>query len=334
MLEKILEIINLNLSNEEKLNLLYDYHDSDLADILATLDVKERLKLYEILSLDQERLSEIISYTEEPELYLEELGLEKTVKLIEELDSDDADEILEEMDEEDRQKILDLVDEDVKEDLELIASYDDDLVGSLISNNYITVYKNYTVPDAMNTLVKEAEYNDNFNIIFVLDENDKYYGLIELKDLFIARRNTPLEDIIEVNYPKFLDTDKISDIYPQLTDYDLPIYPVVNEQGNLLGVIDHAEIVALIEEEMKEDIAKFAAIPDDLDGGFFKNAVKRLPWLITLLVLGVLISLVISRFEGVVKALPIIIFFQSLVLSMGGNIGTQSLAITIRVLND
>ena len=333
MIDKIREILNMNIEPEKALEMLYDFHDSDIAELLEELDIEERMKLYNILKLDNEKLSNIITYLDDKQEILHELGLQKTVEIIEELDSDDASEILDELEEDEKQKVLDLVEDEVKDDIELIDSYDDDEVGSLISNNFIFCHKDDDVPTAMNSLVSQAKENDNVGIIFVLDENDKYYGLIELKNLFIARRNTLLTDIIEVNYPKFYAEEKIREIYPSLTDYDLPIYPVIDENEELIGVIDHEEIINLIKDQMEEDILMFASLPEE-SGNFFKNAVKRLPWLIGLLVLGILISMVISRFENVVAALPVVIFFQSLILGMGGNVGTQSLAIMIRVLND
>ena len=312
MLQEILNIINSNLKAEEKQEELLNYHDNDLATFLEEADTVSRMKFYEIVPID--RLSDIISYTNNPEEFLNELGLEKAADVIEEMDSDDASDILEEMDDVDKEKILSLVDSETKEDIELIESYDEDEVGSLTSTNFIEILDTDDVATAMNKLIAQAPENDNVAIIFVMNKENKYVGLIELKKLFIARKDTPLEDIIEVNYPKFYDHEKISDAYPALTDYDLPIYPVLNKKEELIGVITNQDIIELINEELTEDFEKLGAVSDsDYKNSPIKSSMKRLPWLLTLLVLGVLISIVISRFENVVAALPIIIFFQSLV---------------------
>ena len=334
MKDEILLILNNNeLSNEQKLEELEQYHDSDLADILEELEVKDRLALYKLLPND--KLSEIISYLDEPDVYLEELGIEKAALVLTEMDSDDAAEILEEYDEEEKEEILELVPEEMQQDIDLIDSYDDSLVGSLISTNFITIHNTDTIPQAMDSLISQAKDNDNVNILYVLDKDDKYYGQITLKALFIARRDTVLDTIVETNYPVFLDTDKIDEIYHQIQDYDLPLFPIVNKDKKLLGVFTDTDVIDIIHEEVQEDITRFGGvINEEEDTKLIKKSIKRLPWLITLLVLGTVISTVVGQFEDVIKAIPIVIFFQSLVLNMSGNVGTQSLAVTIRYLSD
>lgn len=330
--KEIYKILHSRISIEKKRDRFYDYHDSDLADALENLDPKSRLLFYNVIS--DERLAGIIAYLEEPFPFLKELGLERSANIINEMDSDDAIDVLDKLDEDSRNLVLSLTDKETKEDFNLISSYKEDEIGSLMTTNFIVVDKNDSVPTAMNKMIAQAQENDNVSIIFVTD-NDKYFGLIEIKNLFIARRDTLLETIVEENYPKFYDKELISEAYPSLTDYDLPIYPVINENNELVGVITRSDIIELTQEELQEDYNKFASLPEgDVDKNVFKAAFKRLPWLIILLVLGIFISLVISTFENVVVALPIIIFFQSFVLNMSGNVGTQSLAITIRLLTD
>ena len=106
--------------------------------------------------------------------------------------------------------------------------------------------------------------------------------------------------------------------------------------GKLLGIITSADVVELVDDEMGDDYAKLGGLTgeEDLNEGVFQSVKKRLPWLVALLFLGMLVSSVVGAFESVVAVLPIVICFQSMVLDMAGNVGTQSLAVTIRVLVD
>ena len=205
-----------------------------------------------------------------------------------------------------------------------------------MTTNYIVIHNNLTVRQAMRELVKQAGENDNISTVYVLDGNDKFCGAIDLKDLIIARENTPLEDIISVSYPYVTDHEKISDCIERLKDYAEDSIPVLTDEGELIGVITAQDVVEAVDDEMGEDYAKLAGLTaeEDLKETTLQSMKKRMPWLIILLFLGMIVSSVVGIFENVVAALPIVICFQSLVLDMAGNVGTQSLAVTIRVLMD
>lgn len=112
--------------------------------------------------------------------------------------------------------------------------------------------------------------------------------------------------------------------------------PVLNEAGKLMGIITSSDVVELVDDEMSDDYAKLGGLTgeEDLRESVFESVKKRLPWLTALLFLGMLVSSVVGAFESVVAVLPVVICFQSMVLDMAGNVGTQSLAVTIRVLVD
>ena len=163
-----------------------------------------------------------------------------------------------------------------------------------------------------------------------------FYGAIDLKDLIVARAEERLEKLIARSYPYVTDHEKISDCIDRIVDYAERSLPVLNDSGKLLGIITSADVVELVDDEMGDDYAKLGGLTseEDLNEGVFQSVKKRLPWLIALLFLGMLVSSVVGAFESVVAVLPIVICFQSMVLDMAGNVGTQSLAVTIRVLVD
>ena len=136
--------------------------------------------------------------------------------------------------------------------------------------------------------------------------------------------------------PYVTDREKISDCIERIVDYAERSLPVLNEAGKLMGIITSSDVVELVDDEMSDDYAKLGGLTgeEDLRESVFESVKKRLPWLTALLFLGMLVSSVVGAFESVVAVLPVVICFQSMVLDMAGNVGTQSLAVTIRVLVD
>lgn len=332
--DQIVELIRSGLNREELVDQLSDYHENDIAQSLEHLTKEEREELYEVLG--PELVSDILSYIEEPEVYIEELGIDNLAAVINEMDSDDAVDLLEELDEETKDQLRPILDEDVKADIRLINSYDDDEIGSLITTNYIEISENLTIRQAMHELVKQAGDNDNISTIYVLDAKGRFCGAIDLKDLIIAREHDELESLIIYSYPYLMDHEKISESIEKIKDYAEDSLPVLNEEHEIIGIITAQDVVEAVDDEMGEDYAKFAGLTaeEDLKETTLESMKKRLPWLIVLLFLGMVVSTIVGAFENVVAVLPIVICFQSLILDMAGNVGTQSLAVTIRVLMD
>ena len=313
---------------------LENYHDSDIAEVICYLTEEERKKLYRILG--KERVSNVFTYLENVEDYIAELENETAADLIELMDADDALDVLQELEEEDKKQITSLMEKDALEDVRLLASFEDDQIGSKMTTNYIIVKKNDTIKSAMKHLIKYSKENDNIYTLFVKDENGKFYGSIDLKDLIRAREDDDLEDIIHTQYPYVYSTELIEECINDLKDASLDLYPVLNEKDELIGVITQDDLVEVVEDELTEDYAKLAGLheAEEIDEPVFKSVKKRIVWLVCLLILGMFISLVVSQFETVIDGIPMIVFFQSVVLGMSGNAGTQSLAVTIRGLMD
>ena len=332
--QELVEILRSGLTKEELLDRLDDYHENDIAGALEQLTSEERKKLYPVLGEDM--VSEIFTYLEDPEIFLKEISLENAAKIISTRDSDDAVDILEEVDESTQEKLVDLMDDESSRDVQLILSYDEDEIGSVMTTNYIEIHNNLSIRQAMSELIRQAGDNDNISMIYVVDEKDIYYGAIELKDLIIARGNDSLLDLVATSYPYVEDHEQISDCLERIKDYGEDSLPVLSKEGKIVGIITAHDIIEVVDDEMGEDYARLAGLTaeEDLKETTNESMKKRLPWLIGLLFLGMLVSSVVGVFEEIVAVLPIVICFQSLILDMAGNVGTQSLAVTIRVLMD
>ena len=313
---------------------LDNYHANDIAEVLETLDTATRKRLYNILSL--EMTAEIFTYLDEPAPYLHELGLDRAAAVLAEMDADEAVDILENLDPEEKEALIARMDQESKDDIHLIFSYDEEQIGSRMTTNYIVIPNNCTIKQAMRHLISQAEDNDNIDTIYVEDENGRYFGAIELKDLITAREYMKLEDIISTSYPYVYADERSSDCMEELIDYSEDSIPVLDRNHKIIGAITYEDIAEAIDDEMGDDYAKLAGLTseEDLHEPLLQSLKKRLPWLVLLLFLGMGVSSVVGIFEPIVDRIALLICFQSMILDMAGNVGTQSLAVTIRVLMD
>ncbi|WP_406544847.1 magnesium transporter [Pseudobutyrivibrio sp.] len=332
---EIIDLLRSNISADELIEALDDYHENDIAEAYEALDKEDRQRLFGILGA--ERLSEIFPYIEDVGEILAEITPEQAADVLENMDADDAVDALEDIeDEEQREQLISLMDKEASADVRLINSYDEDEIGSMMTTNFIVVGKNFSVKQAMRSLISQSKDNDNINTIYVEDEKKKYCGAIELRDLILARDYTPLEDIISHSYPSVKADAKISDTIEDLKDYAEDSIPVLNPADEIIGVITSQDIIEAVDDELGDDYAKLAGLTaeEDLNESLVDSIRKRMPWLALLLCLGLITSTVVGVFEQVVASIAIVVVFQSMILGMAGNVGTQSLAVTIRVLMD
>lgn len=312
---------------------LLTYHENDIASAAENLSPEDRKKLFRLLGAAD--TADVLEYTEFPNVFLSQMSQRMRLAVLSHLEAPVVAEYIESLPEEERGRFTGLLDEETREDLSLVLRFDEDEIGSKMSTNFIAVSENATVRQAMKTLVGEAAENDNISTIYVTDEKGGYLGAIPLKDLILARENTPLSQIIISSYPYVFGYEEIEDCVMSLREYSEDSIPVLDSENRLIGVLILEEVMDLLEEEFSEDYAKLAGLlsPDDLEEPVGKSLGKRLPWLVILLGLGLLVSGVVGMFEEVVKSLAVIVSFQSLILGMAGNAGTQSLAVTVRVLS-
>ena len=332
--QRIINIIGSGMTRAEIAAELGNYHDNDIAEALELMAAPSRKKLYSILGV--RRMADIFTYVDDFSIYAGDMTVEQAASVLECMDADDAIDALESVKDESLQnKLISLMDKDVSDDIQLIRSFSEDEAGSLMTNDFVSIPETYTVKQAMNSLVHQAGENDNINTIYVTNDG-RYAGAIDLRKLIIAREYTPLGEIISSNYPSVNAKDKVSDIIEKLKDYAEDSIPVVDDKNKLIGVITADDVVEAVDDEMGEDYARLGGLTaeEDLNEKLGESMKKRLPWLVLLLGLGLCVSSVVGMFEDIVAKVAIVVCFQSLVLDMAGNAGTQSLAVTIRVLMD
>ena len=332
--EEIVSLIRSDLTPKKMRERIEDYHEKDIALAAEALTEEERKKLFRLLSM--EMLVSVLEYSDDIAVYFAPLSIRQKVEALSRMEVSTAAQLLQQLSREERNSLTDLMSPEVRSEIRLLSSFEEDEIGSRMSTNYIEIPENATVKGAMSELIRQAAENDNMSMLYVVDESGTFCGAIELKDLIIARENTQLSDIVKYSYPYVYAKAAIDDCLPSLIDYSEASIPVLDNDDKLIGVVTAQDFIEVIDEEYGEDYAKLAGLTaeEDLSEPITQSVKKRLPWLGVLLALGFVVSAAVGMFETVVAQLPVIMSFQSLILGMAGNVGTQSLAVAIRVLMD
>lgn len=331
---EIAALIRSGLAPKPMRERLMDYHENDIAMALELLSKEDRKKLYGLL--DTGTLANVFEYADEPQQYLAELTIRRRVAVLGKLEIPAILDYLRQLSKEERGILIELLDDEVRQEVALALTFDEDEIGSRMTTNYVTIHSGVSVREAMRELVDQAAENDNISTLYVVDEDGTLSGAIDLKDLIIAREGSDLDNIVMTSYPYVYAEEEIGDCIDRIRGYSEDSIPVLDRENKLRGVLTAQEITELVDDALGDDYAKLAGLTaeEDLEEPLRRSIGKRLPWLVILLALGLVVSTVVGVFEPVVSHLAVIVAFQSLVLDMAGNAGTQSLAVTIRVLMD
>ena len=225
---EILDIVRSNASPGIMRDKLEDYHENDLAEVFPELTITERRKVYRILDIGM--LSDIFEHIDEKQAaaYLDEMDIKKAAAILSGMETDAVVDVLRMTSKEKRPVLIDIMDAEARKDMAVIASFDDEEIGSRMTTNCIVIRENLTVKQAMSGLIDQAAKNDNISTIFVVTEDGTFYGAIDLKDLIIARQESPLEDQIVTSYPYVYGQEQIDDCIEKLKDYSENSIPVLD----------------------------------------------------------------------------------------------------------
>lgn len=334
------EIKNLFITSSDKdlKEKMLEYHDYEVSESLLELSREDRLRAYRIFNAEE--ISNFISYmdVEDAIILFDEMKPKDITDVIQELDIDDAVDLMLALPEEERAGYLKLMDEDHRLKIAELFQHKEDTAGSIMTTSYIEVNVNDSVEQAMKKMIAQAVDAETINVIYITNESNKLLGIMSLREMILARKGQFIKDIMNqriISVKTSLDQEDVAEIFK---DYDFTSLPVVDHLNRMLGIITIDDIIDVIEEEASEDYSRLAAISDvdiDIDTEtVWMSAKKRLPWLLILSVLGFATSTIIAQFEDTITAIPTIALFMPMILGMAGNTGTQSLAVTVRGLNN
>ncbi len=336
MEEKIRELLDSKNYKVLKVELA-EMNNSDIAEIFSEFETKEIVSLFRLLKKDD--AVEVFALLD-PSIstdMLNYLSDKEAVTLIEEMAADDAVDVLEEMPANIVDKLLKKCNEDTRKDVNKLLNYKEDSAGSLMTVEYAELKNNITVDNAVKQLKKRVDDYETIDNVFIVDNQRRLTGFVELKDLLFADKDATIQTItkeIETYAITSMDQEEVAENFKK---YDINVMPVVDFEKRLVGIITIDDVVDVLEEEATEDIKKMAAIipidkPYDKISTFeiFKS---RIPWLLLLMVSATFTGGIISSFEDKLAACAVLTAFIPMIMDTGGNAGGQASVSIIRALS-
>ncbi|MBN8233738.1 magnesium transporter [Halobacillus kuroshimensis] len=309
-----------------------EMHPYDQARIFEDLDADVRMQIYTYLSPEEVAdVMEHIDY-EEIEPFFSEMDPRFAAQVFAEMSADDAVDIFNELDKDKVASFLTIMDDEAADEIKDLLHYEEKTAGSIMTTEFVVVRAGMTIKEAMVHLRTEAPDAETIYYTYVIDEDKRLVGVISLRDLIISEEDWLISDVMNERVVSVSVGEDQEEVARMVRDYDFLALPVVDFQDHLLGIITVDDIMDVMEEEASDDYSKLAAISDvdSPDDNAFASAKKRLPWLVILLFLGSLTASLIGRFEETLDKVAILAIFIPLIAGMGGNTGTQALAVAVR----
>jgi magnesium transporter len=310
-----------------------DIEPADLAEVLTALDERERVSVVQALppELSSQALAEMPEEAHAGET-LAALDPDLAAEIVDELDDDDAADILGELDPSQQEQILSAVED--RTEVDQLLRYDEETAGGLMTTHMVVVRDTVTAGEALEEIRRQAEEVEDFYQVFVVDAERRLVGVLPFKDLVISRPERPVREFMveaDIFVTPDLDQEEVARL---MARYNLPSVPVVDELGRLLGRVTFDDVIDVVEAETTEDLLKFGGVsPDEELAADWKTAVRsRLPWLSVNLLTAFLAGLVVYSFQHTIERTLALAVWMPIIAGMGGNAGTQALAVTVRRL--
>jgi len=311
----------------------HEFEAADLADVLTALDDEERLAAVEALpaELSSQALAEMPEEAHASET-LAAMDPGRAAAIVRELDDDDAADILGELDPRQQEQILSGIGD--RAEVDRLLGYDEETAGGRMTTHVVTVPAIATAEQALEEIRRQAEEVQDFYEVFVVDKDHKLVGVLPFKDLVISRPERPVRAFMtdaDIFVTPDLDQEEVARL---MARYNLPSVPVVDDGGRLLGRVTFDDVIDVVEAETTEDLLQFGGVSADEDlAAGWKDAVRsRLPWLSLNLVTAFLAGGVVYLFQHTIERTLALAVWMPIIAGMGGNAGTQALAVTVRRL--
>lgn len=323
---------NIDLFREKFL----DWHLYEQGQFYLSLDKKERHLMYAYLS--PKEMADMLDVIEEDHEgltdYITEMSPNYVVAILENMYTDNAVDILSQLEEETARKYLDRMKPETSVNMKRLLHYEDKTAGSIMATEYVSIVANQTVRSALTLLKKKAQEAEIIYYVYVVSLTNQLVGVISLRDLIVSDDDMMIEDMMGERVISVNVNEDQEDVAKMIRDYDFLAVPVTDDNNHLLGIITVDDIIDVIDDEAASDYSGLAGV--DVEAATtetsFQAALKRLPWLVTLLFLGMSTASLISHYEILISEASILAVFISLITGTAGNAGTQSLAVAVRKL--
>lgn len=319
--------------NDAVYGLVEPLHPADIADLFELIDRDERRPLARAISdlMGVEVIAELNYHVRE--LFVGDLDAGTVADIAERLDTDDAVAMLEDLDEDDQQAVLAEMEPEDRAVIENALSYPEETAGRLMSRDFVAFPEHRTVGDLIDFLREGRELATEFWEVFIVDPAFHPVGTCALSWILRTPRNVALSDVMQRDQtliPVAMDQEEVA---LRFQKYALISAAVIDDGGRLVGQITVDDVVHIIQEEAGEDVLLLSGAGDgDINEPIRDSYFSRVRWLIANLLTALLGATIISSFGGAIEKLVALAALSPMVASIGGNAGTQTMAVAVRAL--
>ena len=258
----------------------------------------------------------------------------RALRIIEEFDPDDAADILSELDEPDRVRLLSKLQPETALQVRKLLKYKPDTAGGVMTPTFLSVEVDMTVEDAIERIREQSSDDEGIETshIYVVDSDEKLRGVFAIRALLLASRTQKIADLMDTDVTVCLVNEDKEELARTMAEENLLDLPVVDDQGRLLGIVEHDDVIDIIQEEATEDLQKMvgAGADEAIHDPMVYSIRRRSPWLLVNLLTAVLGATVISFFQEEIKHITLLAVIMPVIVSLSGNTGAQTLAVAIR----
>lgn len=329
--------LHMYLKEQEREKFRDDFlalHPIDQVEIFSELNVQKRKRVYEWIG--PKEFAPIFRGMErnQQKQIVTELKESYTIKMFEEMAPDDMTDFFEEIPNHLTGYFLDRMDEQEAHAIKRLMSYEKKTAGSLMTTEYLTIQQEKTVADVFETLRAEGKDAEMIYYLYVVNENNQLMGVLSLKDVLTSSLHETVRQLMKKHVISVFPHTDQREVVQLIRDYDIVAIPVTTETNQMIGIVTVDDVMDVVEDEVTGDFEELAGAKGsiNLEVHPIKAAMKRLPWLLLLMVFGMATASVVQHFEDTLAQLALLAIFIPLITDMGGNTGTQSLAVVVRQL--
>ncbi len=336
VLDKVVRDVSAALeqrNHDALISAIEGLHPADTADLLEQLPADDRKQFVELSGdgLSADVLTELEEGVRDD--VVDALDDSFLAEVVCDLDTDDAVYLLEDLQEERKKEVLDAIPIGDRVAIERSLECPDCSAGRMMQRDFVATPAFWTVGEAIDMMRSRDDLPDDFYEIIVVDANYHPVGTIGLARIMGAKRPVTLDSLMHRDFRSFSSGQTQEDVAYTFKQYHLVSAPVIDEHGRLVGVITIDDALEALDEEAGEDLLRLGGVGDeDLSDTVAETAKQRLPWLAVNLFTAILASIIIAQFDWVIEQIVALAVLMTIVASMGGNAGTQTLTVAVRAL--
>jgi magnesium transporter len=315
-------------------DLLSTMNEADIAAIFEEIESDSLPLLFRLLPKDLAADTFALMDADNQELLIRGFSDNEIKEVFDELYVDDAADIVEEMPANVVKRILKNTDPEMRQMINEILKYPEDSAGSLMTTDYISLRPKMTVSDAIKRIRRTINDAETIYTCYVTDDNRKLLGYLSVKNLLLAQPDETICDIMDKTIVCVHTLDDKEDVAKDMNKYDFVTMPVVDDEGRLVGIVTFDDAIDVMQDEATEDIERMAAISPTEESYFktsdVKHAKNRILWLLILMLSAAITGTILTKYEEACSAIPLLVSFIPMLMSTGGNCGSQSSTMIIR----